>query len=145
MLGMQWHPVMMEYFGTDTRPTVAACMDRVTSSDLLLLIVAFRQGWVPKPDAGGNGVDSITALELAAARQRGIEVIALLGSEDWPGSLWEKAPEARAWMEKFRSELNLMAVFFEREGPGSKLELFKAKVRQALVTHQQRLLTRAGG
>src|SRR4051812_23607939 len=65
------HPVMMEFFGTDAAPTLAACQDRVVSCDLLLLLLAFRRGWVPTTAEGGDGRRSVTAYEVDAATQAG--------------------------------------------------------------------------
>ena len=95
ILDIGWHPIMMEHFGTSPEPTVEACCRRVDDSNVFLLIMAFRRGWVPLEDKGGNGTDSMTTLELARAREKGIPILTLLASETWPGNLWEDDPEAR--------------------------------------------------
>lgn len=144
ILDLDWHPTMMEHFGTSTEPTVEACLERLADCDLVLLIVAFRQGWVPNREQGGDGVQSITALELQHARDKGIPVIALLASESWPGNLWENEQASREAVERFRDELNLLAVFFEHEvtttQEAKRLPAFRAKVREELVAHKQRLI-----
>ena len=145
ILEMDWHPKMMEYFLTSPKPTtIDACREKVEQSDLLLLLVAFRRGTVPSVEQGGNGRDSFTALEVAWAREKKIPVLAMLASETWPGNRWEEDPEARNWVKRFRSELNLLAVFFDFEpvvkDESKCLPAFRAKVRQILGDYQARLL-----
>jgi len=149
IMDLGWQPTMMEHFGSSPESTVDTCRREVERSDLLLLIVAWRQGWVPTPEQGGNGRDSITALELACARQRGIPVLPLFASDAWPGNLWEDDPQARAWIKAFRQNLNQPAVFFEHEHPtgrdAERLPAFRARVKEALLAHKERLLARRGG
>jgi hypothetical protein len=119
----------------------------------MLLIVAFRRGWVPKASEGGNSVDSITSLELQYARAHNIPVLPFLASgETWPGKQWENDQAARDWVENFRSGLNQPAVFFDSEpssGPeAQRLPAFRAKIRAALIDYKERLLAKeaaAGG
>lgn len=139
VLDQKWLPVMMENFKTDSAPTVEACRRRVAECDLLLLIVAFRQGWVPTPKQGGNGRKSITAYEVEEARRRGIPVRALLANVSWPGNLWDPEPKAREGVLDFRAKLNLPADFFDHEpatGVQQSLPVFRSKVRQALLDHR---------
>jgi hypothetical protein len=69
ILDVGWMPTMMEHFGPVAQPTVKACRDAIANSDLVLLIVAHRRGWVAREDQDGNGKDSITALEMQHAKQ----------------------------------------------------------------------------
>ena len=144
ILDLGWHPRMMEHFGASPSPTVDACLQEVEQCDVVLLLVSFRRGWVPRGDQAGNGTDSITALELARARQRRIPVLAMLTSETWPGNLWEDDSDSRAWVKRFRAELNLPAVFFDSEvvsaGESERLPAFRSKVREVLVAYQARRL-----
>jgi len=142
ILEQRWHPVMMEHFGTSTGPTLEECLREVRSSDLLLLLMAFRRGWVPTSEQGGNGDRSVTASEVDEARRRGIPVRALFAHESWPGSLWEDDQDARAWVRQFRQGLNQVAKFFEVEGfndataeprPGRE---FRTLVRGVLQDHR---------
>jgi Domain of unknown function (DUF4062)/SIR2-like domain len=146
ILDMGWYPEMMEHFGAMPKATVAACHEKLKQCDLLLLIVGFRRGWVPTPEQGGSGQDSITALELAYARELGIPILALLASETWPGNLWEDDAAARAWIKKFRDEINLPAQIFDYEVPtaaGSQsFPAFRALLRGTLVSHQERILSK---
>ena len=142
ILEQRWHPVMMEHFGTSTGPTLLECLREVRSCDLLLLLMAFRRGWVPTCEEGGNGNASVTAGEVDEARRRGIPVRALLACESWPGSLWEDNQDARVWVRQFRQGLNQVAKFFEvgefdaaaaEPRPGRD---FRALVRGVLQDHR---------
>ena len=50
-----WAPIMMEHFGALTASTVKACRDEIANADLVVLIVAHRQGWVPSLSASAVG------------------------------------------------------------------------------------------
>jgi hypothetical protein len=89
ILEQRWHPVMMKHFGTSTGPTLHECLREVRSCDLLVLILAFRRGWVPTPEQGGDGNRSVTAAEVDEARRRGIPIRALLARG------WGPPPENR--------------------------------------------------
>jgi hypothetical protein len=144
ILDMNWRPVMMEHFGAQPGRTVDFCRKAVEECDLVLLIVAWRQGWVPAVEAGGNGRDSITAFELNHARERKIPVLVLMANDSWPGSLWEDEAPRRQWTRQFRDGLNQIAAFFEHESPADKererLPGFRAIVKQSLLAHKERLL-----
>lgn len=105
-------PVMMEHFGAVAESTVRACCDFVQSCDLVVALVAFRRGWVPSADQGGDGVRSVTAFEIDAARAAKIPVYVLLAHESWPGNLYEDRQRARKWVQDFRAGLNQPAAFF---------------------------------
>jgi Domain of unknown function (DUF4062)/SIR2-like domain len=139
-------PIMMEDFGAIPDATVLACHKKLSDCQVVLLIQAFRRGWVPTLDQGGNGTDSVTALELAYARDLHppIPILAMLASETWPGNQWERDEAGRHWVEKFRSGLNLPAEFFDHEDPSGvedrRLPGFRAKVLSVLQAHRERLL-----
>jgi vWA-MoxR associated protein C-terminal domain/Domain of unknown function (DUF4062)/vWA-MoxR associated protein middle region 0 len=142
ILEQRWHPVMMEHFGTSTGPTLHECLREVRSCDLVVLILAFRRGWVPSPEQGGDGDRSVTAAEVDEARRRGIPIRALLARESWPGSCWEDDQTARAWVSHFRDGLNQVAKFFDVETlddgsveprPGRE---FRSLVRGVLQDHR---------
>jgi hypothetical protein len=149
ILKMGWFPEMMENFTADTNPTVEACRQKIKNCDLLLLIVAFKQGWVPGVEEGGNGVDSITALELAYARKQNISVLVMVADADWPQSFTEEEEAARQWVKTFRGKVNQIAEFFSFEkpdGPTSDLlPAFRARVSEVLVAHRERLLAQETG
>ena len=84
----RFHPEMMEYFlASGQHPPLAACMAKVAEADVLVVIVAYRYGWVP--DAAHP--KSVTWLECLEAQRRGIEVLAFLVDKDcdWPVQLEE--------------------------------------------------------
>jgi hypothetical protein len=146
ILDMDWQAQMMEHFGASEQTTVTACREKLCQCQLMLLIVAFRGGWVPKEHEGGNDLDSITALELQYARAHNIAVLPFLASEEtWPGRLWENDQAARDRIKQFRGGLNQPAAFFDYEPPTGpetqRLPAFRAKIRQALVDYKARLLT----
>src|SRR5207249_2065850 len=124
----------------------AACRRAVEECDLLVLLVAFRQGWVPTRKQGGDGRRSISAYELQAARHAAIPVRALLARESWPGSLWEEDAKAREAVRQVRDDLNQIAEFFdiERSGEHSSEPLpgsdFRSRVRKVLLDHRDWLL-----
>jgi SIR2-like domain len=136
--------VMMEDFGASATATVGACRDELSKCQLMLLIVAYRQGWVPTIEQGGDGARSITALELDFARDRNIPVLVMLANDTWPGRLWEDEATARGWIKAFRANLNLPAEFFDYEDPTGgeekRLPAFRERTRKVLLSHQERLL-----
>lgn len=136
LLGFDWHPVAQEYFGTHHLPTVPACREFVARSHVVLLIQAFRRGEVPSLEAGGDGVLSFTAHEIADAKRLEKPILAFFAEDTWPGRLWEERDEGRAWVESFRKGVNRPAVFFGWEGDEYgpyKLERFKSLVRHELL------------
>lgn len=143
---LRWRPVMMEDFGASPTSTVEACRRELETCQLVLLIVAFRRGFVPTVEQGGNGRDSITALELAHARARGIPVLVLAANDDWPRRLCDTEPDAMAWINEFRATLGLPWEPFppelgQTEGDADRrLPGFREVCRKVLLAHQQRLL-----
>jgi len=147
ILDMGWIPVMMEHFGALPNPTVAACDQKLSECELVLLIVAFSRGWVPTQEQGGDGIRSITACELDFARIKNIPVLVMLANEaSWPGNLYENDQFGRDWVSKFRSQINVPAVFFDFEqetlstAETERFPAFRVKLRQALLNHKERLL-----
>jgi hypothetical protein len=142
-----WIPEMMEHFGALPDTSVQACLDKIAAADVVVTIVAFRRGWVPTPEQGGNGHDSITALEVAEARRCDVPVILMLAHKDlWPGRLYEESDEARSWVASFRDSLNQPAQWFDYEQLAAdareSLPQFRAKLRQALLAYQERVVAR---
>jgi energy-coupling factor transporter ATP-binding protein EcfA2 len=75
----RFHPEMMEYFlASGQHPPLAACMAKVAEADVVVVIVAYRYGWVP--DAADP--KSITWLECLEAQRLGKEVLAFLVDKD---------------------------------------------------------------
>jgi hypothetical protein len=145
LLAMHWQPIMMEHFGASTEHTVEACCHRVLEADLVLLLVAFRRGWVPGPEQGGDGVRSITAYELDTARRKQMPVRMLLANgKNWPGALYEWDSDARAWLQDFRARLDQPAKIFDFEpelaNAVDPLPRFRGAVDSILLDHSRWLM-----
>jgi hypothetical protein len=148
VLDLDWHPVLVnEHGGASTRPTMAECRRRLAECHLMVLVVAFRRGWVPTREEGGDGENSITALELVSARASQIPTIIFFADNTWPIGLGDQEMESdRAWIRRFRDGINQPVCFFSSEGhytplgepiPGSE---FIGKVRQELVKYWEQEL-----
>ena len=133
----EWTPVMMEHMGAMTEETVSACRRLVEGCDLVVLLVAWRRGWVPTKKQGGDGDASITALELSHARENDVDVLPFLADECWPGYLWDRNESDQKWLEAFREGLNQPADFFSAEEPEGSLPAFEIKVGKALLDYKQ--------
>ncbi len=95
-------PVMMEYFHADgSRKPLQASLDKVSETDVLVVIAAHRYGWKP-PDQPGSPQKSITWLECEHAEGRGIEVLAFPLLKDAP------------WLETQYEEHRIVVAFRER-------------------------------
>jgi hypothetical protein len=79
-------PDLQEYWEAKDNSPYQECMERVAGTDVLVVIVAHRYGWVP-PDQPGKEGKSITWLECEQAIKDGHEVLAFLledAVKDWP-------------------------------------------------------------
>jgi hypothetical protein len=138
-----WVPRLMENFGPMAKHTVAACQEEVQACDLVVLLVAFRYGYVPSKEQGGNGVDSITALELQSARQHHKDVLIFLSDpkKPWPPDFVDRD---RTLIDNFRQSLDQPAGLFGYEDPTQDsdviLPLFRANVFGALVNYEKNRL-----
>jgi formylglycine-generating enzyme required for sulfatase activity len=86
-----FHPEMQEYFpASGQKQPLDQCLNRVSASDVLVVIVAHRYGWVPS-DQPGCYCKSITWLECEEAANSGKEVLVFLLERgcDWPERLKE--------------------------------------------------------
>ncbi len=108
------HPIMMEYWQADARPSVQLCLDQVGQADAVLLLVAWRFGWVPTPEDGGDGEHSITQLEIEEAKRLDKPLFVVCADADWPGRLWARDKDLHS-LEQFRASLNRNAPAFEFE------------------------------
>ena len=85
-------PVMMEYFvASGQHAPLEACMAKVDGTDVTVVIVAHRYGWVP-PGQDDDGWKSITWLECEQTRANGNEVLAFVvdPEHDWDAALREE-------------------------------------------------------
>ena len=106
-----WEVVDHRDWAPNGRPSVSECMKQVDGCDALIVLSGERYGWVPTKAEGGDGRRSITWLEVARARSRGIAVIPLL---------LEGAGVAQ------------VAVGSDEEGPAA-LAAFQVELRQSLA------------
>lgn len=140
ILDLQWRPLMMEHFVAQPEPTVEACYNAIDQSDVVLLIVAWRQGWVPSKEQGGNGQNSVTALEYAHSLSKNVPILVLLASDLWPiGKGDYDDPTKLQWIRRFRENLDRVAGFFKYE-EGTDLPQFRTLVKQTLLAHKERML-----
>ena len=96
ILMMGAHPSMMEYFtASGEHPPLEGCLEAVRASDVVIVVVAHRYGWVPTIDANRLR-HSITWLECQEAIATGKEVIAFIVSDSAP------------WDNEFRDDFELV-------------------------------------
>ncbi len=97
-------PRMLEYFtSSGARPPLDACLSEIAGSEtkepsnVLVVIVAHRYGWVPEGQSGSER-KSITRLECEQAIESGQEVLAFLVDDGhpWPSELREEYRLAKA-------------------------------------------------
>src|SRR5262245_30880451 len=50
------------------RLPVSLCRERVIEADAVVVIAGFRYGWIPLPEEDGDGIRSITRIEVETAR-----------------------------------------------------------------------------
>ena len=113
-----WIAIDHKFWSPTGRPSVKECMEQVSRCQILIVLVAFRYGWVPTVEEGGDGASSITWLEVKRARDRELEVIPFLVQEkaNWKVNQMEglKDPQAVMRLDSFKKELSKsLAGFFE--------------------------------
>jgi formylglycine-generating enzyme required for sulfatase activity len=99
-------PVMSRYWAASgSLPPLERCLQEVSATDLLIVIVAHRYGWVP-PDQAGLSHRSITWLECERAAEEKLDNLAIVLADDapWPVELRE---EYRATLALMNGHLNL--------------------------------------
>lgn len=113
-----WVAIDHKFWAPTGRPSVSECMAQVERCQILIVLVAFRYGWVPSPEEGGDGESSITRMEVEQARKAGLEVIPFLVEDN---ARWTVAdvegltdPKAQERLDRFKEELRKsLAGFFE--------------------------------
>ncbi len=103
-------PVLLKYFGPSGHKPLKECLAQVDQCDLLVVIVAYRYGWVPE-DQPTKDRKSITWLECEEALREGenedgteknkIEVLPFLVDKDY------------AWLEEFKEKYRIMRAYEE--------------------------------
>ncbi len=116
-----WDAVDHREWAPNGRPSVSECMKQVDGCDALIVLTAARYGWVPAREDGGDGVHSITWLEVARARSRGIAVIPLLLDDTAFVATGDgvEGAVARKSLEDFRLGLRKSLVRFFTTAPAS--------------------------
>src|SRR5215469_1992259 len=71
----------MEFWETRPQPSVEKCLEIVRSSDLLVLVVAFRYGWIP-PGQKARDKRSITWMEVEEARKHAITILPFFAARE---------------------------------------------------------------
>ncbi|MCP3868421.1 MAG: DUF4062 domain-containing protein [Gammaproteobacteria bacterium] len=84
---------LQENWTAEDHPPLDACLKRVRQSQVLVVIVAHRCGWVPDDKKRNPDGKSITWLECEEAVNQGNSVLAFVIDEgaDWPRKLREEA------------------------------------------------------
>jgi hypothetical protein len=92
-------------------------MDQVDLADIVVVLVAYRYGWVPSVDEGGDGKTSITWLEVEHARSGSKPVLPYLVDEEfpWPPKFIESANAEH--LEEFKATLKGTIAGFFRDPP----------------------------
>ncbi len=125
---LQWIPIDHRDWAPSGSPSVQECRERVVGSDILVVLVAHRYGWVPAREEGGDGTASITRLEVRWARESGKEVLPYILGEKarWPSDQIEALtrPEVLAPLKGFKDELrkSLAGLFADIPSLLEKLE-----------------------
>ena len=117
--------VAMEYFGSTTAVSVEQCLLGVSESDVLILMLGFRYGFVPE------GFDkSITELEYEEAQRRAIPVLAFVLSDDVPipRASIEDDPQRASQLDAFKQTLYRQLIVGRIESP----DQFSAQLASSL-------------
>jgi hypothetical protein len=77
--------------GATGQPSVKWCMEEIEKSDIVIVLLAHRYGWIPTVDVGGDGQSSITWLEVKSAQAKNKIVLPYLIDEGarWPTDMVE--------------------------------------------------------
>jgi tetratricopeptide (TPR) repeat protein len=90
VLRLEGLPIAMETFSAQSGDPASECMRLAAGADAVVCIVAYRYGYVPPKDLGGDGERSITWLEVDAAKRAGKPVFAFLVD---PKATWTQVKE----------------------------------------------------
>lgn len=123
---LQQQTTRMETFGARPDSPLAECRRLAADADALVVIVAYRYGWVPGVTEGGDGTKSITWHEVDAAIAAGRPVFTYLADDALrPSDLDPRESQA---VERFRAYLG-QRIYDRFAGPGD----LAAKVSTALA------------
>lgn len=133
---LQWIPIDHRDWAPNGVRTVPLCRQQVQDSDIVVLLVAQRYGWIPPKDQGGDGKTSITQMEYRWARELGKPVVPYLLADKatkWPRAHveWRSNPNVKPALEAFRGELREYAAAFFTEDPDSVTEKLQLGLQAA--------------
>jgi hypothetical protein len=133
---LQWIPIDHRDWAPNGVRTVPLCRQQVQDSDIVVLLVAQRYGWIPPTDQGGDGKTSITQMEYRWAREFGKPVVPYLLADKatkWPRTQveWRSNPKVKQPLEAFRTELREYAAAFFTEDPDSVTEKLQIGLQAA--------------
>ena len=109
------------------------------TNSMLLAIIGWQRGPMPKIDDGGDGLRPWVDLEIHKAFAQGIPVAVLMASDLWPDR--EEDPDARDAIQDLRAELSRIAIRFDPEPEESGLPIFRQLVREALLSLREDVST----
>jgi len=77
---------LQENWTAEDHPPLDACLERVREAQVLVVIVAYRYGWVPEDPSRNPEGKSITWLECEEAEAKGKQILAFVVDDDanWP-------------------------------------------------------------
>lgn len=108
-------PIHMEIFDADPRNPLEICRQLAKSADAMVVIVGYRFGHVPNPEAAGGDGKSMVWHEVEAAAKEGKPLFCYFEEEDEKGTLTKPKEEDRERLVEFRHFLNdLKAVVYDR-------------------------------
>jgi hypothetical protein len=133
---LQWIPIDHRDWAPNGVRTVPLCRQQVQDSDIVVLLVAQRYGWIPPREQGGDGKTSITQMEYQWAREFGKPVVPYLLADKatkWPRARveWRSNPKVKQPLEAFRAELREYAAAFFTEDPDSVTEKLQLGLQAA--------------
>jgi hypothetical protein len=91
VLQLEQLPVGMETFTALPTTPAADCQRKAAEADVVVVLVAYRYGYVPSRELGGDGAHSITWLEVLAAKKAGKAVYVFLID---PKAAWTQPKES---------------------------------------------------
>lgn len=122
-------PINFELFPADTNPQLKECMKKVKQCDLLIVIVAYKYGFVPPAQVNGEK-KSITWLKWEAAKSEGLDTLAFLVDE--------QSPWSQNLMEQHRLHI-------EMQNGNADVELFKEVNEKITLLKKFKTLLRNSG
>ena len=121
-------PVKFEYWTASSHhDPLHECLDRVTQTDVVVVLVAECYGWEPEDQLVPNAArKSITWLECERAKREGKEILSFfVEAPDWPDQ-WKEDYELR---QKLQTEGDLRKLLCRTQHKVQRLNTFKDWLR----------------